>query len=263
MSQPIIVETREQIVTLRVNRPRARNALNWAAQERFAAHITRLAGERDVRALIITGTGDSFISGGDLKELARQPDEEAGQRLNDIMTGALAQLVELPFPVIAAVNGHAVGGGCEVLTACDLRLGYDDVQLKWAQVHMGLTTGWGGAARLVRQVGQSRALELLLTGRALSGQEALRLGILHRVVSREDDVHEAAFAWARSLARLPREALAALKQLVHALPQLTPEEHVDYERELFNRLWGRPDHLEALAAFLEKRRPSFGRDTAT
>lgn len=260
MSQPIILEIDEHIATLRVNRPRARNALNWAAQEQFAAHIRRLAGERDVRALIITGVGDSFISGGDLKELGQQPDEEAGRRLNDTMTGALVQVTELPFPVIAAVNGHAVGGGCEVVTACDLRLGYADVQLKYAQVHMALTTGWGGAARLVRLVGQSRALELLLTGRAISGEEALRLGILHRLAPREEDVHAAAFAWAQSLVRLPREALAAIKQLVYAAPQLSPEAHVDYERELFNRLWGRPDHLEALAAFMEKRRPSFGRE---
>ena len=164
---PILFQISGNIATLRVNRPEARNALNWEAQELFARHVSELARAADVRALIITGTGDAFVSGGDLKELAGEEPAAAGERLNRIMSDALLQLMELPFPVIAAVNGHAVGGGCEILTACDLRLAREGVFLRHAQVQLGLTTGWGGAGRLVRLVGQSRATYLLLTGQRL------------------------------------------------------------------------------------------------
>ena len=170
------------VALLRVNRPAARNALTWNAQEGFAQAVAA-ARAADARALIVTGAGQAFVSGGDLKELANHPEAAAGERLNRVMSAALDALVALPGPVIAAVNGDAIGGGCEILTACDLRLAAPNARFAFRQVHNGLTTGWGGAGRLVALIGQSRATELLLTGRTFDAAEAQALGLVHRLAA--------------------------------------------------------------------------------
>lgn len=246
------------LALLQVDRPEARNALNWAAQEAFAAAVTAVAQSPLARALIITGSGDkAFVAGGDLKELAEHPTPEAGARLNRVMGTALAQLTELPIPVIAAVNGDAFGGGCEILTACDLRLAAPHARFSFAQVKVGLTSGWGGTGRLVRLIGQSHAMELLLTGRLIDAPEALRLGLIHRIAPADTPLRQTAVAWANELINLPRHALAATKALVHTAGHATLVETYWQESKLFANLWAAPDHLEALAAFREKRPPQF------
>ncbi len=246
------------LALLMVNRPEARNALNWAAQEAFAAAVTAVSQSPTARVLIITGSGDkAFVSGGDLKELADHPTPEAGARLNRVMGTALAQLTELPIPVIAAVNGDAFGGGCEILTACDLRLAAPHARFSFAQVKVGLTSGWGGTGRLVRLIGQSHAMELLLTGRLIDAPEALRLGLIHRITPPELPLLQTAVAWANELINLPRHALAATKALVQTAGHATLVETYWQESKLFANLWASPDHLEALAAFREKRLPQF------
>lgn len=246
------------IALLRVNRPAARNALNWTAQEQFAATVAAVGEDTAVRVLIITGAGDrAFVSGGDLKELAHHPEPAAGERLNRTMSATLSALSRLSVPVIAAVNGDAIGGGCEILSACDLRIATETARFRYAQINNALTTGWGGTARLVRQVGLGRGLELLLTARMLSAVEAQEAGLVHRLVPAGDDVVAAARDWARQLVALPREALAALKQLAYAAAERPSTEVNDLERQLFVELWPRADHLEALAAFNEKRPPRF------
>lgn len=258
MKNGIIYDVEEGVGVLRIDRPEARNALDWAAQERFAAIVAAAARDERLRALIITGAGSSFVSGGDLKQLAQNLDRASGERLNRVMSGALIQLAELPVPVLAAVNGDAAGGGWEIVTACDLRLMAADARLRFAQVRVGLTTGWGGTGRLVREIGKSRALELLLSGRDIGAEEAQRMGLVHRVVPAGDDVLAAARAWADSLKVLPRGALAAMKKLVYAVGA---DGDVDeYERNLFLDLWASPDHREALAAFLAKRTPRFNQE---
>ncbi|GIK58804.1 MAG: 3-hydroxybutyryl-CoA dehydratase [Chloroflexota bacterium] len=252
----------DQIATLTVNRPEARNALNWAAQEQFAACVTAVSQNPSIRLLIITGAGQqAFVAGGDLKELSGHPEPEAGVRLNQIMRRALQQLTELPIPVIAAVNGDAFGGGCEILTACDLRIAAGHARFSFAQVKNALATGWGGTARLVRLLGQSRALELLLTARLLTAVEAQQIGLVHRVVNTGADWNTAVNAWARELCQLPGPTLAALKQLTYAAAHLPLAETNRLETELFVHLWSHPDHLEAMAAFVEKRKPLFNRIT--
>lgn len=246
------------IAALKVNRPQARNALNWAAQERFAEVVTHVASDSNARALIVTGIGDrAFVSGGDLKELQQHLEKEAGERLNHVMSGALAQLRQLPIPVIAAINGDAFGGGCEIVTACDLRLTGSQARFSFAQVRNALITGWGGTNNLVRLIGQSRALELLLTGRMFDAKEARQMGLVHRVVAEEVNVFEAAYEWAVDLIKLPREALAATKRLVYATDHLSGTELAQMESDLFVGLWDTPNHLEALNAFAEKRPPIF------
>ncbi len=248
----------EGLALLQVERPEARNALNWAAQEAFAQAVTAVAHAPHARVLIITGSGDkAFVAGGDLKELADHPEPEAGLRLNQVMSQALAQLTELPIPVIAAVNGDAFGGGCEILTACDLRLAAPHARFSFAQVKVGLTSGWGGTARLVRLIGQSAAMELLLTGRLIDATEATRLGLIHRLAPAGQQVLDVARAWATELMALPRHALANTKSLVRTASHFSPAETYAAETRLFTQLWASPDHLEALAAFREKRVPQF------
>ncbi len=255
----------DQIATLTVNRPEARNALNWAAQEQFAACVTAVAqtiseSPPTIRVLIITGAGrQAFVAGGDLKELSSHPEPQSGARLNQIMRDALQRLTELPIPVIAAINGDAFGGGCEILTACDLRVAASHARFSFAQVKNALTTGWGGTARLVRLLGQSRALELLLTARLLTAVEAQQIGLVHRVVNEGEDWDTAVTAWANELCRLPGPTLAALKQLTYAAAHLPLAETNRLETELFVHLWSHPDHLEAMAAFVEKRTPLFNK----
>lgn len=250
----------EGVAVLRVNRPAARNALNWAAQEGFATAVAAVAASPTIRSLIITGAGDqAFVAGGDLKELSSHPETAAAERLNRVMSAALMQLTQLPLPVIAAVNGDAFGGGCEILTACDLRLAAAHARFSFAQVKNGLTTGWGGTGRLVRLIGQSRALELLLTARLLDATEAQQIGLIHRIVPAGADALTAAHAWAAELLELPRQALASLKALTHAAATLSLSETAAYETRLFTNIWTDPDHLEAMAAFVEKRAPVFNR----
>lgn len=248
------------IALLRVNRPAARNALSWAAQEAFAEAVVAAGRDEHIRVLILTGAGQAFVSGGDLKELAGHPEAAAGERLNRGMSAALAGLAGLPYPVLAAVNGDAVGGGCEILTACDLRLAAAGAHFAFRQVHNGLTTGWGGASRLVRLIGQSRAMELLLTGRVFDATEAQALGLVQRVAPPGVDALAAAYEWAADLLWLPRRALAATKALVHAAAHLPPADADRLEAQLFINLWPSADHLEALAAFAAKRSPVFNQD---
>ena len=258
-NEAIVFHTdQDGIAVLRVNRRQARNALNWEAQDRFAACIESVKDDERVRALIITGSGDdAFVSGGDLKEFFQDHDRHSGRRLNRIMSQALAELRKLPLPVIAAVNGNAFGGGCEIITACDLRIAGEQTHFSFAQVRNGLTTGWGGAARLVQLIGLSRACDLLLTGRVIDAQEAYHAGLLHRLVPQGEDVLAAAREWAAELTELPSDAQAALKELLYAAAALPAGDVQKLERLLFLEQWASPDHLEALAAFAEKRRPVF------
>jgi enoyl-CoA hydratase len=257
MMQEILFSIEDQVGILQVNRPQARNGLNWTAQAEFAGIIQSVAHDPAIRVLIITGTGDkAFVAGGDLRELAGEVGNGGTSiRLKQTMTRALQQLSELPIPTIAAINGDAIGGGFEILTACDLRIAMPHVQLRMAQVGVGLTTGWGGTARLVNLLGQSRATDLLLTSRSLTALEAQAIGLVHRLASQ--NVLAEAKAWAQELVVLPREAMAATKMLLTAANRMTPNEMAALETLHFTKLFGKANHREALTAFVEKRKPLF------
>jgi enoyl-CoA hydratase len=257
----IIYAIEADIGILRVNRPKSLNALNWEAQEQFAAaveqaHLNHANG--DLRALIVTGTGDRvFVAGGDIKEHIGHLDVETARRLNRIMGHALHRLTQLPCPTVAAINGDAYGGGCEIITACDLRYMVDTARLHFVQVKVGLTTGWGGTARLVRLIGQSRALEILLSGRKLTSEEAHHIGLIHREVPHNQDLLTVIRQELETLLTLPNQAQAALKQLVYESVGLPLADAYALEAALFEQQWPHPDHVEAMAAFVEKRKPKF------
>ena len=257
MSDEILFKISDEIAMISVNRPKALNALNWAAQEQFAKAVTAVSQNPVIRVLIITGTGfRAFVAGGDLKELSQHPDRAGGERLNRVMKGALTQLTQLPIPVIAAINGDAFGGGCEIITACDLRIAANHVRFSFAQVRNALTSGWGGTSRLVRLIGQSRAMELMLTARMMDVREAYEIGFVHQVVAKSE-LETAVSTLTQQLIQLPHHALAANKKLVQFAAQHTKAETNQHETELFVDLWTQPDHIEAMNAFIQKRKPNF------
>ncbi len=248
-----------QIGTLCINRPDSRNALNWEAQQGFATAVQQIS-DQPPAVLIITGTGDqAFISGGDLRELDHH--KQTGKQLNTVMTNALNRLHQLPCPVIGAINGHAIGGGAEIVTATDLRVMSDQAQIRFVQVRMGLTTGWGGLGRLVPLVGQSHAMELLLAAKPVTAQEALAIGLVHRIAPR-GEVLSAAQSWAKELAQLPHAALGPLKSLVYQTSQ-PDETFKTIEANTFIDIFGNADNQEAVTAFKEKRKPIFNRPNRT
>ncbi len=248
-------EVSEHIAVLRVSRPRVRNALDWAAMEAFAAAVEQAHASEDLRALILTGAGDVFIAGGDLRALHGASGEEDGWRLTSLMTDALNRLEMLPCPVIAALNGPARGGGAEIALACDLRVAAENADLSFAQITLGLTPGWGGGQRLLRLVGYSRALEWLSTGQVLTASEMLAYGLVNRVAPAGEAL-SVALELAGRITQYAPEAVRAVKRLLRAGLDLPPALAASQEQRLFPPLWASPVHHQAVARWLERKKPA-------
>ena len=257
MSVPIHLEVDSQgIATLTVHRPEVRNALDRASMRALRDVVTRLEEIPDLRAVIVSGADGTFISGGDLNDLHDDGTETAGLDQHDLMVGTLDRLAALPVPVIAAIEGAARGGGCEVALACDLRILAEDATLAFAQVNMAVTPGWGGAGRLFRLVGYSRAMDLLLTGRVIGGEEAVVLGLANYLCPSGRALHMAHML-AEGLADGPTLAVQGIKSVLRGYLAKPGEAARAHERSTFGRLWASSDHAEASAAFMEKRSPDF------
>jgi enoyl-CoA hydratase len=262
MADEILYRVEDCVAILTFNRPERRNALNWNSQEQFATIVNQISQNENIRVVIVTGAGNkAFASGGDLKELSSDMNPSDGERLNRIMGGALETLVRLRIPVIAAINGDAIGGGCEIATACDLRLAASNARFRFAQVQVGLTTGWGGTSRLVRLLGASRSSDLMLSARFFSVEEAYQMGFIHGIAPAGSNVLFEALNLASRIKELPGQALAATKSLIRAATYMPAADVNQIESQLFNELWLSADHLEALNAFKEKRDPQFRRNS--
>ena len=222
----------------------------------FAQAIEQAAAFPALRALIVTGAGGTFISGGDLADLHNNPSEDAPHRQNALMGGALAALEALPIPTIAAIDGAARGGGCEVMLACDLRVLAADATMGFFQIRMAVTPGWDGAGRLLRLVGYARAMDVLTTGRVMDAEEALRLGLADRIAP-PGEALQAALAVAEAIAAMPPLAVRGVKTVLRAHLERSPADALGEERAIFAQLWANEDHAEAVRAFLAKRPPQF------
>lgn len=239
---------------LTINRPAALNALTLTMMRALAEAIEHLHQAHDLRVVVLTGAGDAaFCSGGDLVELSRYPTEADALAFITLMGDALRRLEQLPVPVIAALNGYALGGGSEIALACDFRVAGENARLGFVQIKNAVITGWGGGQRLLRLVGYSRALELLLTARVLTAGEAQALGLVNRVVG-HGQVLEAALQWAGEIAAQPPEVVRAMKALLHAgLTEAYPDA-LAAERALFPPLWAAEPHLDAVERFLKRQK---------
>ena len=252
----LLVERDGGVAVVTVNRPKVLNALNTATLDELRRTVLALKHDDAVRAVIVTGAGDkSFIAGADINELAQQ--SPAGGR-DHAMTGQhVLDLIEnMGKPVVAAINGYALGGGCELAMACTIRIAADTARLGQPEINLGLIPGYAGTQRLSRLVGRGRALELLLTGDQISAQEAHRLGLVNRVVPAAELMAEAR----RLASALASKAPVAARYIIEAVNkglQMPFAEAQVFEATLFGLVASTDDMREGTRAFLEKRKAAF------
>ncbi len=252
----ILVEREGGVLVIQLNRPKVLNALNAAMLDELAHAIDEAASDESVRCLVLTGAGDrSFVAGADINELAVQSPvagrEHArrGQRLFD-------RIERLGKPVIAAVNGFALGGGCELAMACTIRFASETAKFGQPEINLGLIPGYAGSQRLPRLVGRGRALELLLSGHQIPADEAWRIGLVNRVVPAAELMEETK-KLAHALAAKAPIAVRYTLDAVAAGLDMSFEDAQDYEATLFGLLATTEDMREGTRAFLEKRKADF------
>ncbi|CAA9547457.1 MAG: 3-hydroxybutyryl-CoA dehydratase [uncultured Thermomicrobiales bacterium] len=242
------------VATVTLNRPEALNAFDQAALSDLLRSVRKLGADQTVRAIILTGAGDrAFAAGADIKAMAKFNPQAA--RAFGALGQAVTRAIEtVPQPVIAAVNGYAFGGGCEIALACDLRLAADTAVFAQPEVSLGIPPGWGATQRLPRLVGGGVAAELILTGRRVDATEALRIGLVN-AVHRPDALLPAAGELAAQIAGNSRSAVAAAKQAMAVAFGVDVPGGLLTELDAFASAFGTEDQREGMAAFLEKRRP--------
>lgn len=242
------LEVADRIATIRLDRP-PMNALDVATQDRLrelAAEVTR---RDDVRAVIIYGGGKVFAAGADIKEMRDMDHAAMVARARDLQDSFTA-LARIPKPVVAAVNGYALGGGCELALCADFRIAADNAKLGQPEILLGLIPGAGGTQRLARLVGPSKAKDLIFTGRQVRADEALAMGLVDRVVP-ADEVHEQAHAWAARLAAGPAMALRAAKESVDVGLESDIDTGLAVERTWFAGLFATEDRRTGMRSFVE------------
>jgi enoyl-CoA hydratase len=251
MNDFLLVEPRDRWVEVTFNRPQVLNALNRAALLQLHRTIDELGADPDCRAVILTGAGErAFSAGADVAEMC----DLSGDEVNRF--AALGQEVAFaiercPKPVIAAVNGFALGGGCEVALACDLIFAADTAQIGLPELTLGILPGWGGTQRLPRRVGIGRAREIIYTGRRVAAEEALRIGLVDRTVPRELLLQESC-AVASYLATLSPPAVAAAKEALRAAASTSLVEGCGREAELFVQTFATEERPTAMGKFLKR-----------
>jgi enoyl-CoA hydratase/carnithine racemase len=254
MGEFVRVETDGAVATIRIDRPPA-NALARPVSVELSNAAAAAAADGEIRAVVVWGGERLFAAGADIKAMAAfGPDEIAGDV--GALERACRDLEAIPKPVIAAVNGFALGGGCEVALACDLRFAAEGAQLGLPEILLGIIPGSGGTQRLPRLVGLARARDLVLTGRHVGAEEALAMGLVDRVVP-GSDAYPAAMEEARRLATGPTLAYAAAKRALAAAGDEPLARGLEVEREVFVPLFATQDQKEGMRAFLEKRDPTF------
>jgi enoyl-CoA hydratase len=252
--QNILVEREDRIAIITLNRPGVLNALSQATVDELDAAIDELGADEGVRAIVITWAGEkAFAAGADINELhALQSATEAAQFIGR-RHRFLFKLAKLPKPVIAALNGYALGGGCELALACDIRIAAETARLGQPEINVGMIPGTGGTQRMLRLVGPGMAKYLILTGDHVSAQEALRIGLVEKVVPPERLMDEVA----TKLAAKPPIAIALAKQAIAMGMETGLEDGCIHEISLFGLSCATEDRVEGTSAFLEKRQPEF------
>jgi enoyl-CoA hydratase len=254
--ETLLLEVDQAIALVTLNRPAVLNALNAQVFNDLESVITLLAADPAIRAILITGAGPkAFAAGADIKELSLT-DSASAERLALRGQGVFQLIATCGKPVIACINGFALGGGCELALACTLRIASDAARLGQPEVKLGLVPGYGGTQRLPRLVGSSAALKLILTGDIIPAAEALRIGLVDEVVP-ADELLPRARALAAQIAAVAPLAVAASIDAVHRGADLPLAEALAYEASLFGRLSDTSDKHEGVHAFLEKRAPTF------
>ncbi len=254
--QTILVETRGAVSLVTLDRPQALNALNSQVLEELIAAFAAFGDDPGQRCAVVTGGGGkAFAAGADIKEMAAKPLADAyAEDYLGRWTSQFARAIRKPW--IAAVNGWALGGGCELAMMADFIIASDQAKFGQPEITLGVVPGMGGSQRLTRAVGKATAMDMVLTGRTLDAAEAERCGLVARVVPHETLLDEA-LAAAATIAAMPPLAALAAKELVEAAFEMPLEQGLRHERRLFQLLFGTADKAEGMAAFVAKREPRF------
>jgi enoyl-CoA hydratase len=250
----IITKIEGQVGIATLNRPDALNALNTQLLNELADALAAWDAGNDVRCIIVTGSERAFAAGADIKEM--QPKSFADMHRENLFGAQLDRIARIKKPVIAAVAGHALGGGCELALACDFVIAADTAKFGQPEVTLGIMPGLGGSQRLTRIVGKSKAMDLCLTGRVMDAAEAESTGIAARVVPADLLMAEAMKA-AQKIASLSSPAVQMVKDVVNRAYETTLAEGLHYERRAFHAMFALADQKEGMAAFADKRKPAF------
>ena len=249
----ITFEHSDRIALVTINRPDSLNALNQEVMSEVAHVFAEIDRNKDIAVSVLTGEGRAFAAGADIKEM--QPQSFSDMYVDDFF-GLWDRFAACRKPVIAAVNGFALGGGCELAMMCDIIIASEKAKFGQPEIKLGVTPGMGGSIRLTKAVGKAKAMDMVLTGNMIDGTEAERIGLVSRVVPHET-LMDTAMEAAKLIASHSIPSLMAAKEMVGRALELPTTEGVKFERRLFQGLFGTADQKEGMSAFVEKRAPDF------
>lgn len=253
--QKLIVERQDGIGVIRINHPDALNALNTLVLSELGKAFDAFAADESVEVVVITGEGRAFVAGADITEMSAMTAQE-GKAFGRLGADVFRKIEMMPQPVIAAVNGFALGGGCELAMACDIRIASSKAKFGQPEVGLGITPGFSGTQRLPRLVGLGKAKELIYTAAVIPADEACRIGLVNRVVE-PGALMDEALALAAAIASKARLAVRYAKEAINRGIETDIETGIDMETSLFGLCFATHDQKEGMAAFLQKRKPDF------
>ena len=252
--ETIIVEVEDHVALVKLNRPDAMNALNAQLLTELAEAMTAAQTNDKVRCIVLTGSEKAFAAGADIKMMSSKSFTEVFTE--DLFGPETAQIGRVRKPIIAAVSGYALGGGCELAMMCDFIIASDTAKFGQPEVNLGVMAGIGGTQRLTRAIGKAKAMDMNLTGRFMDAEEAERAGLVSRVVPAKKLIEEA-MAAAGKIAEKSMISVTAIKEAVNRSFEVSLEEGLLFERRLFHSMFATEDQKEGMAAFVEKRTPQF------
>jgi len=252
--ETLIVETEEHVTTIRLNRPDALNALNLELLRELAQAVTEASENDSVRCIVLTGSEKAFAAGADIAEMSEKSFVEVLSE--DLFTAETEAILRCRKPIIAAVSGYALGGGCELAMMCDFIIASESAKFGQPEINLGVVAGIGGTQRLTRFVGKSKSMDMHLTGRFMDADEAERSGLVSRVVPVKKLMEET-LAVAHKIAEKSTLTTMVVKEAVNRSYETTLREGILFERRVFHSLFATEDQKEGMSAFLEKREAQF------
>jgi enoyl-CoA hydratase len=254
---PVLFDVKDTIATITINRQEKYNAFNLSVKNELLKMFRRAEEDPSVRVVVVTGAGEkAFISGSDITDFVGRNSKNI-RAVVDPSRDITGYMTSMTKPIIAAVNGYALGGGCELALACDIRYASINAQFGLPEINLGIIPGNGGTVRLPRLVGLGIAKELILTGGRITAEEALRIGLVNKIFNSVDELYAGVIELAKKLCQMPGVALGLAKQSINKAWQLSLEEHLAFELGVFCQIFDTEDKEEGVTAFLEKRKPRF------
>lgn len=253
MYDNILVETRGRVGLITLNRPKSLNALNDATMHEVVAAAREMDRDEGIGCIVLTGSDRAFAAGADIKEMSAQ---SAVDMYNSNWFAGWDDFTRVRTPIIAAVAGHALGGGCELAMMCDFIIAADTARFGQPEINLGVIPGMGGSQRLTRAIGKAKAMEMCLTGRVMKAEEAERSGLVARIVPAEKLLDDA-LQTAEAIASNSKIAGTMVKEVINAAYETTLSQGVLFERRVFHSVFSSADQKEGMSAFVEKRTPDF------